>query len=306
MHPELFRVPVPLTDKSIPVASYGAMILLGFLLCLWLLRRRGAKRGLDPNALFDAATFMLLGGIIGARLFYVIEFWENFSQDPSTIIRLDLGGLSFFGGLMGGGAALLATILARGLPLMTTLDTAAGLVPLGHAFGRMGCFLNGCCFGRATSTCVGVRFPRILEEVSGHGQEGSHIVGSLPYQHHLAEGLVTASDTHSLPVYPTQLFAVGYNLVIFGVLTYVWRHRRRPGDVGWAYLALYGTARFINEFFRGDHEPMPLAGGLTLFQLLAGTAAVVGIAMLIRSSRLPRVPLPEPWTPLEQTEPNPD
>jgi len=291
MHPYLIKIPLP-WGRSFPIASYGFMILLGFLLSLWLLRRRGQRLGIDPNAMFDAATFMLLGGIIGARVFYVIENWQSFAQNPGMILRLDKGGLAFYGGLLGGGVGLLGTIFMRRMPLSATVDTVASVVPFGHMFGRFGCFLNGCCFGKVTSCWTGVRFPRILDS-------GEHLVGSLPYQFHIEQGLVTVADAHSLPVHPTQLYEAGYNLLIFGVLTWVLRHRRRPGDVGWTYLLLYGSCRFVNEFFRGDHQPLEFAGGLTMFQLISAAAAAAGLALLVRSRRLPVVPLPDPWQPPE-------
>ncbi|MFO7955961.1 MAG: prolipoprotein diacylglyceryl transferase [Candidatus Brocadiia bacterium] len=289
MHPYLVRIPLP-GGGSFPVASYGFMILVGFLLCLWLLQRRGARMGLDPVALFDVAVAGLLGGIVGARIFYVVQHWELFASEPVRILFLHEGGLSFFGGLIGGALGLMAGIRKKRLPLVPALDVAAGLVPLGHAFGRIGCFLNGCCFGERTDLWLGMRFPRVVDEAG-------HIVGSPPFLHHLQQGLVTASDTYSLPVHPTQLYAVGYNLAIFAFLTWVLRRRRRPGEVAWLYPILYGTARYGNELLRGDTVPQPWLGGMTIWQALSLAAVAFGLVMFFNSLRRPPVPTPGPWEP---------
>jgi phosphatidylglycerol:prolipoprotein diacylglycerol transferase len=297
MHPQLFRIPLP-WGHSFPIATYGSMVLIGFLLCLWLMRRRGRRFGLDPNAMFDAATFMLLGGIVGARLFYVIDHWAQYQDNLAHVFRIDEGGLAFFGGLIGGGAGLVGTILARGLPLRTALDVVVSVLPLGHALGRMGCFLNGCCFGKVTSSWVGVRFPAVVDAAG-------ELAGSPPYRHHLAQGLITRADTWSLPVHPTQLYAAGYNLLIFAILSWYLSKRRRPADLCWLYLLLYGSARFTNEFFRADNPPLSFLGGLTLFHLMAGSVAAAGVAMLVVSARKPRVPLPEPWEPPAEPDESP-
>jgi len=290
VHPYLIRIPLP-GGNTFPLASYGFMILIGFLLCLWLLQRRGRRMGLNPLVLFDVAVAGLLGGIVGARLFYVVQHWELFAPEPWRLLYLHEGGLAFFGGLIGGTVGLLIGIWKKGLPLLPTLDVTGGLVPLGHAFGRIGCFLNGCCFGNRTDAWPGMRFPRVVDETG-------HIVGSPPFLHHLQQGLITASDKLSLPVHPTQLYAVGYNLAIFAFLTWMLRRRRRPGDVAWSYLALYGAARFCNEFLRIT-EPKSWLGGMTIWQAIALGAVLFGLAMFFNSLRKPPVPIPDPWQPPE-------
>ena len=191
MHPYLFELPLP-WGKTLRPPSYGFMIAVGFLVCLWLLQRRGRRMGLDPAALFDVATAALVGGIVGARLFYVVHNWSEFSGSPLRILAFWHGGLAFFGGVMGGAAGLLAMVWKKGLPLRMTLDLAAGLLPLGHAFGRVGCFLNGCCFGKVTDLWVGMRFPRVL------GNSGE-VVGCPVFLHHVHQGLVNLSQARSLP-----------------------------------------------------------------------------------------------------------
>lgn len=289
MHPYLFEIPL-WGARTFRLPSYGVMIVCGFALCLWLVQRRGRRMGLNPLALFDAATVALVGGIVGSRLFYVIDNWDAFADSPWRVFFFWKGGLAFYGGLIGGAAGLLGTVWKKKLPLRATFDVVTSLLPLGHAFGRMGCFLNGCCFGKVTESWAGLQFPRVLSRA---GQ----IVGSPPFQQHVARGLVTQADGWSLPVHPTQLYEVGYNLVIFAALSFLLRRRRRPGDIAWLYGVSYGCARFANEFLRGDTTPLPTLGGLTIFQALSIAIVALGLALLLDSARRPPEPIPDPWQP---------
>jgi phosphatidylglycerol:prolipoprotein diacylglycerol transferase len=259
--------------------SYGFSIMIGFLLCLWLVRRRGRRFDLPGPDLLDLSVFLLFAGVVGARLFYVIEFWdEYFKGHPLRIIRLDQGGLVFFGGLLGALPVLLLFIHFRKLPALRTLDVLVGVVPLGHAFGRLGCFLNGCCFGRVTGLPWAVRFPRI--------EEGNDVVGSPAYLHQVVTGEASLTDTHSCPVHPTQLYAVVYLLLAFLVLTWMLRRRSRPGVVASSYLLLYAPFRFLNEHLRADTPPVLL--GMSVAQIIAIVGFVAGIGVLVWCLRRPR------------------
>jgi phosphatidylglycerol:prolipoprotein diacylglycerol transferase len=266
MHPDLIEIPLP-GGGACTIHSYGFMVMCGFLLCLWLLPRRGRKAGLSAPALLDAAVYSLLGGIVGARIYYVIYAWDYFQDNLWQIIRIDRGGLVFYGGLIGGGVAMLGTLLWKKLPLRRSLDIVASLVPLGHAFGRVGCFLNGCCFGGVTRSFLGVRFPQ----------------GSPVFAHQVRQGLISAGRQWSLPVHPTQLYAVGYNLVIFGILSYLLARDRPAGEVAWLYAILYGTARFVNEFIRADQPAV--AAGLTAAQIICVLLVAFGVVMMVISRR---------------------
>ncbi len=291
MRPYLFQIPLP-WGLAFRLPAYGSMIAAGFLLGLWLLQRRGRRMGLDPMALFDMATAALIGGLIGARIFYVVHFWENFADHAMSVFAFWKGGLTFYGGLIGGGLGILALVRKRGLPLTRTLDVVCSVVPLGHAFGRTGCFLNGCCFGIRTDAWTGMRFPRVLDAAGT-------LIGSPPFLEHLHAGLVTRQDAWSLPVHPTQLYEVAYNLTAFVLLGFLLRHRRRSGDVAWTYAIFYACARFANEFVRGDNARLDAFGGLTVFQVISVLIGTFGIVMLARSLRRPPEPMPEPWVPPE-------
>jgi phosphatidylglycerol:prolipoprotein diacylglycerol transferase len=236
--------------------------------------------------MLDVALACLAGGVVGARLFYVLTEMDAFRGNLLEIIRIDHGGLVYYGGLIGGGAALFLTIAWKGLPVRRTLDVMAGALPLGHALGRLGCFMNGCCYGGVTGSWVGVSFPRVVDPQTGK------VIGSTAYLAHL---LNDPSLVRSLPVHPTQLYEAGANLLIFAFLSFMFLRRWRSGDLAWLYGVLYGTARFCNEFFRGD-VPRPSLN-MTVAQWLCIPLVAFGLVMFLRSRRLPYEPLPAPWAP---------
>jgi phosphatidylglycerol:prolipoprotein diacylglycerol transferase len=168
------------------------------------------------------------------------------------------------------------------LPVVRTLDLCASVVPLGHAFGRFGCFMNGCCFGHVSEMPWALHFPRIEDEAG-------RIVGSPPFSWQYLEGMIGTEAHHSLPVHPTQLYAVGYNLLLFALLSVLLYRHVKPGIVGGSYLVLYGISRFTNEHFRADTEALAL--GMSVAQFIAILAVVGGLVYLLRSTLAPR---PEP------------
>jgi phosphatidylglycerol:prolipoprotein diacylglycerol transferase len=298
MHPYLVKIPLP-GGGTLKVASYGFLIMVGFLLALYLAQRRARRVGVSPNDLFDSAVAMLIAGIVGARLFFVIEFWDHlkFGENPIEILRIDKGGLVFYGGLIGGGVALLIMVLRRKMPFRATLGVVSSVIPLGHAFGRLGCFFNGCCYGWITRSFLGVRFPRIMEEgniQATHLNVGHmHITGSPPFIDHLTRTppLVDKTALWSLPVHPTQLYAVGYNLLIFAFLTWMLPRRWRAGEMAWLYGIFYGSFRFANEMLRVTE---PLFWGLTVAQWICLPLVLFALTMFAWQRSKPHEPLPEP------------
>jgi len=290
MHPILLRIPLP-WGGAFEVKSYGFMIMCGFLLALYVSNRRAKRLGIEPAKMFDGAVAILLAGIVGSRLFYVIEEWGRFSEKPLEVLRIDRGGLVFYGGLIGGALMLMWFVYRNKMKLLRVGDLVTSVVPLGHAFGRMGCFLNGCCFGGRTDSLFGMCFPRVVVTTS-RGTE--QIIGSPPFLTHLDQGLVKATDACSLAIHPTQLYAVGYNLAIFAFLGYMFTRRRREGEIAWLYGVLYGSARFVNEIFRV--EP-PALLDLSIAQVICVPLILFCFVMFLRGRRLPPEPLPEPWEP---------
>lgn len=147
MHPELFRI--PFLDH--PVKSYGAMLTLGFLSGVWLSIRRAERMKCDPDLVLNLGFICLVCGVFGARLFYVLHYWEStFSRQPNPIwaaLNCTAGGLEYYGGLIGAMVGCVVYILLKRVSLRLYLDLLAPAAAWGLAFGRMGCLLNGCCWG---------------------------------------------------------------------------------------------------------------------------------------------------------------
>lgn len=214
MHPILLELG-PLTLRS-----YGLMMALGFLagigVLVWLNRQE--KR--EDDLVLDLALWIMVGSIIGARAMYVAVMPDQFKGAPLEVFKVWNGGLVYYGGLIGGSLATVWFTRRRRVPLWHIADIAAPALALGQAFGRTGCWLNGCCYGV------------VSEE---HGQ-------------------VFPSLGDHLPHLPTQLWEAGAALALAAFLLW-WRGRRAyPGQVFTLYLLLYGVVRYVIELFRGDQE----------------------------------------------------
>ncbi|MCB9851340.1 MAG: prolipoprotein diacylglyceryl transferase [Phycisphaerales bacterium] len=147
MHPELFRI--PFLDH--PVKSYGAMLTLGFLTGVWLSMRRAERMKCDPDLVLNLGFIALVGGVAGARIFYVLHYWESsFARQPNPLfaaLNCTSGGLEYYGGLIGAIVGIVVYILIKRVSMRLYLDLLAPAAIWGLAFGRMGCLLNGCCWG---------------------------------------------------------------------------------------------------------------------------------------------------------------
>jgi phosphatidylglycerol:prolipoprotein diacylglycerol transferase len=240
---------------------YGLMIGLGFLVAVWLASRRAKKEGIDPERIMDMGVYLLLAAIIGSRLFYVLVSLDEFQQNWLDVFAIWKGGLVFYGGLIGAVAAGIWYVRKHDLPVWKTADIVAPYIALGHMFGRFGCFFAGCCYGAPCHTSVGITF----------------------------------TDTHSLaplgvPLYPTQLFEAGGELMNFLVLLVVYRFRKFDGQVFWLYPALYSILRFIVEFFRGDAaRGVYFGGAISTSQLVSIVMFFVSLFMLLRLGRKQQV-----------------
>jgi phosphatidylglycerol---prolipoprotein diacylglyceryl transferase len=254
---------------GIPLFGYGFMILLGFLAASFLCSREAARRGLPRDRVIDLAVFVVLAGVVGSRILYVLQFWnESFRNAPWwSLFAVWEGGLVFYGGFIP--AVLVGAWYLRRhrMPVLRTLDTLAPFAPLGMAFGRIGCWLNGCCWG--------MRCQDFLPEFLTRFPPGSPVHTA---QH--AAGLC-AADARALPVHPTQLYDSAHSFMLFGLLW--WFLRRKPADglATFLLLTMYGAGRFVIEGLRGDHRMT--ATGLTLSQnasIAVVVAGIIGIAVV--------------------------
>jgi len=266
MRPILLRIPVPWTEHVFTLYGYGAMLCLGFLAAIWVAARRAKHLGQSPEIIYNAALFSFLGGLLGGRLFYVIQYRDHF-QSLWDMAKVWDGGLTFYGGFLVATAMVIGYLAAARLPVLYWLDVIAPSVALGLAFGRMGCFLNGCCFGDVCRSGWGMVWP----------------VGSIPWQHYAeafqaalpspagggdsgaAIGAVAA--TWRMPaIHLTQLYSIVNALLLFVVLHLGFRWKRRHGQVIFSFILLYALSRFLLEYLRADEAEAYLLGLPTLFR----------------------------------------
>lgn len=258
MHPILFEIPrIDLGSwviGPIPIRLYGLMIGIGFLLGITLASRRAKKEGINPELILDMGVYLLLAAIIGSRALYVATTLREFTANPLDAFAIWKGGLVFYGGLLAAVPTGIWYVKKHSLPVWKTADIMAPSISLGHAFGRLGCFFAGCCYG---APCSG-------------------------------PACITFTDPHSLapagiPLFPTQLMESAGELVIFGLLLTLRRYKRFDGQVFAVYLLLYAVLRFTIEFFRGDVARGVYFGGLIstsqIIAILIAMAAVAGMTI---------------------------
>jgi len=254
MYPVLFRL------GSFEITSFGVMVALGAALGILMLRRELIRSGVDGAKGVDAALVGVLGGLAGAKLLYVAEHWA----EPLSSTLFSRGGMSWYGGLTGGVLAGLAMVAWQRLPLMTVLSAAAPALTLGHAVGRIGCFLVGDDYGRPTTLPWGIAFP---------------------------EGLPPTMDR----VHPTQVYEALALFALTGVLLWLRRTGTRDRVVLGAYLAAAGGLRFLIELIRVNAV---VALGMTTAQLFSVGLVVAGAALLVtRGPDVTPVPTAKPRRP---------
>ncbi len=311
MHPQLFRA----FDVGAP--SYFILLLTGFVFATAVAALWARRLGHNPDALIDLGIAMAFSGVVGARLLHVLAdgfFWDyvHLCTDPSLVdwritraecasasyagvwdvtknvchpsgpncwawANFMAGGLAYYGGFLG--AAPVGYYLCRRdrIPFWKTADVAGFVIPLGLAFGRMGCLLVGCCFGKPTGSSLGLGFP-------------PHSAAS-EWQHRA--GLLASPGAASLPVHPTQIYESALSLgIAFFCLLWAHPRKRYHGQVFLSFVALYSIARFVIEFFRSDDR-----GGL----LGLSTSQLIGLGLLalcaLAHRRLRPPPAPPPAAP---------
>ena len=306
MHPELFQIPF----THLTVKSYGMMMVIGFLTAVYIIRRLSRSMTPDPQLITNAALYSLIAGVVGARLFYVIHYFDKFRGDLLSIFAIWKGGLELLGGVF-----LAITVIAlytkyNKLSIRRYLDILAIGLMAALMFGRIGCFMNDCCFGKPTDLPWAVRFPygswsyqsqvtpnpernrpeprlRLPADFFGYvGKDGTFYPDLKPYDKLTPQQktMVTTGPYRHLAIHPTQIYE-SISGIIGGIILYLfWRRSQNaeklnikkpfthPGCTFGLMFILYGIARFSVEFLRDDN-PFGL-NGLTISQNL-------GIGMII-------------------------
>lgn len=219
MHPILFEW------GHYKIHFYGVLIVVGFLFSMPFVVKKGVQLGLERRLLVNVCYLSLISGFIGARLVYILVNWSEFSADPVGIFDIRRGGLVFYGGLMGGMLGFYVFSLVHKLPILTLFDVAAAPLAINQMFGRLGCFMAGCCWGKECA----LDFPLRVQ-----------------FSHPLAPA------PHEVWLHPVQLYEAAFLIFLGFSLMLIYKKRQFEGQVVASYLILYAIGRFVIEFFRGD------------------------------------------------------
>lgn len=267
MYPILFRLPewLPIVGGA-PVTSFGTMMLASFLTAGYVLRVELTRMGEDGDRAWDILFMAVVGGILGARVYYVLLNYPRFVADPLGML-LSRGGLVWYGGFLLATALVVWKTRRLGLHLGKVADAAAPALALSYGVGRVGCFLVGDDYGRPTDSWVGVAFPNGQPPTRASVLETQFGVQVDP--------ALVEKYGDVLPVHPTQLYETGISLAIFAILWAWRRHDHRKGWLFMAWLAMAAAERFAVEFFRAKDDRF--FGVLTLAQVIS--LALAGVAL---------------------------
>ncbi len=294
MHPVLFRIP----GLDLPLHTYGVMIVSGFLLAMFVAYRQAQRIGELEDEVLDVAFWALVGGLVGARVVFIIVNWREYFVErfwdqvtvfgttfslPSVLVVWK-GGLVFYGAALGGLLAFLWFCRTRGMDLRQTLkfgDLAVVGLPLAHVFGRFGCIAAGCCWGDAMYHMdAGVAVSDI--PFAARFPEGSLAYGSL-LQTSSAEVAALMRDTgHTVPLFPSQIAESIGEACVFLLLLYLRPRKWFHGQVVLMYFMLYSMLRSTLEIFRGDAERGYIIDGVvSTSQFISIIVAAGSLAMIV-------------------------
>jgi phosphatidylglycerol---prolipoprotein diacylglyceryl transferase len=269
MRQVLYTYTFPIVGE-VKLFGFGAMLVLAFVSSTWLASWRARREKLDPEVIADIAFWLFLAGVVGARLFYCFEYWGDDIKSVWDVVQYWKGGIVYYGGIVGGSLAFFAYWWFRPFPLRPYMDVIAPSIAIGTLFGRLGCFLNGCCFGDRCSLPWAMSFPK----------------PSPPWQQHITLELIPPTALQSLPVHPTQLYSAIDALILLILLSAYFRLRRRDGEVIGLLMITYPITRFLIEFLRNDEGVF--FAGMTVSQTISVALLVAAGAYWAWLSRLPK------------------
>jgi phosphatidylglycerol:prolipoprotein diacylglycerol transferase len=321
MYPELFQIPI----IHLTIKSYGLMMVIGFLAAVTLIRHLSRDITPNPQLITNAALYSLIGGVAGARLFYVVHYYDGFRNNLLSVFAIWEGGLELLGGVVLAIIIIFFYLVYHKLPIRRYLDILAIGLMLALVFGRIGCLLFGCCYGKPTTLPWGIRFP--YDSLAFHSQilprpERNRLLPQLqlrsdyfadsssarllkPYQQLTDEQKteVTKGRFRCLPIHPTQLYESAAAAVLCLLLYLFWRRSQnlersgvpdklfaKPGQTFALMFIFYSITRFLLEFLRDDN-PFEL-DGLTISQLIAIPMLIFGLILIVVFQRM-RTPQPK-------------
>jgi phosphatidylglycerol:prolipoprotein diacylglycerol transferase len=263
--------------QSLPVFGFGLTLFLGFTFAAWSAARRGAYLGYPPELMWDVAIWLFITGVIGCRIFFCVQYSQRVfgnAKDPLDLVKaavnLPDGGLVWYGGLIAGAIVAGWICRRRNIPFLQMGDVLVPSLFVGLAFGRVGCFLNGCCYGDRCSLPWGVRFP----------------MGSVPDMSLVGRGFLGADESFSMLLHPTQLYSSVTAAILFFLTNTYFYYRPRNGSVIALSAFCYAITRFTIEFLRDD-EPLQFGTPFTISQLISIAMFVFAVGFSIWLSRRP-------------------
>lgn len=262
----MFRILLQIGD--FPIYTYGLMQGLAFIAAMFVIFRLLKGEKLEKERILDLSVWAVTGGIIGARVWFVAENFQLFKGDIFAALRIWEGGMVFYGGLIGGVAAGLFYLIKNRMNIERVGDIMMPGFALAVSIGRIGCFLNGCCYGRIDYKC-GIRFP------------ASHYPP--PYYDQLKQGLIDSHAHQSLPVFPTQLLSSADAFIIFIILLILRKYKKFDGMVFYSFFLLYGIDRFFSDFLREYSVEAMALGPISLSQFVSILMFLFGLSMLLLS-----------------------
>ena len=261
MYPELFKL------GPVTVYTYGVLLAAAYLFGLKLAMTRAKSRGLDPNRALDLGIAIIISALVGAKLLLLLVDFDRFRQSPAELFSIVRSGGVFYGGLIAAVAVAFWYMRRHRMPLWTTCDVFAPGIALGHAVGRLGCLMAGCCYGRPTSVPWAVTFT----DPAAAANVGTPL---------------------GVALHPTQLYeSAAEALILLLLLSTEKKGRPFEGRTFWVYMLLYGISRFVIEFFRGDDRGVVL-GAVSTSQFISLVLVPLAVGMLIYLSRQTSAPLP--------------
>jgi phosphatidylglycerol:prolipoprotein diacylglycerol transferase len=249
------KLPRDYTIHNVNIYAYGLMLTIAFIVGTIITIRVAARDKISAEIVLDLVTFIIIGAIIGARLIYVVLKFSEYKENPASVMYITQGGLSVHGGILGGMVAAWIYAAYRKLNYWHLADIFAPQLALGLAIGRIGCFLNGCCYGVPTSD--------------------TNAWYAITFPENLHTGL-----TSSVPRHPAQLYEVFLSFLIFIYLRSFYKNRKFDGHAFLMWIGLYSIARFIQEFYRFNESSTVIFGFITIAQLASVILAVLAFVII--------------------------
>lgn len=241
--------PILLSLGKINIYSYGTMIAIGIIAAYFLLSTRAKKRGYDDDSILNMTIITVIMGVIGGKVFFIFTELSKFIEDPMSFVKDFGNGFVVYGAIIFGMITIYIYCRRKSWNMLEILDLTVPAVALAQGFGRIGCFLAGCCYGKETTSHLSVVFP-----AGGLAPVGVHL-------------------------HPTQLYSAAFDVLLALFLLWISQKNKKSGIIFSLYLIMYSIGRFIVECFRGD--PRGNVSALSTSQFIAIFIFVLGAAVMI-------------------------